>query len=136
MGKYLDMIRQDTAEDRYEITKKARNKEDTDISPALDTENNPSFAPSKHVTKETNLTKKGSESTEHMRELPPEELARLDLRFRIVAPDDADAWSIADWIEWVGERSAILEFDGEHSREQADQEALLIWRLYRHNEAQ
>ena len=76
-------------------------------------------------------TASGTPVLAHLRSLPPDELARLDLRFRIVAPDDADAWSLADWLEWIAERSAILEFDSGYSLEQADQEAALMWRLYR-----
>ena len=80
-------------------------------------------------------TKEGSGEGHHSfnsyRALPPDELEKLDLRFRIVAPDEADAWSVADWVAWISERSAILEFDADFSKEQADQEAMLIWRLYR-----
>ena len=65
------------------------------------------------------------------RDLPPAELEKLDIQFGIVAPDNADRWALDDWVEWIGERSAILEFDAEYSRTQADSEAVLIWQLYR-----
>ena len=64
-------------------------------------------------------------------ELPPDELALLDLRLRIIAPDNTTHWTIDDWLEWIAERSAILEFDAEYTREQADAEAFLLWRMYR-----
>jgi hypothetical protein len=141
MGRYLNILRRDTTEVKednlevtYEITKKAHNKEDTNLP---DTDRGASTHPSRYSessTKETKLTKEGSETTAQIRKLPPDELARLDLRFRIVAPDEADTWSLDDWIEWISERSAILEFDDGYSREQADQEAMLIWKLYRGGE--
>jgi hypothetical protein len=140
MGKYLDIIRRDTTEVKEEnlevtceITKKIDNKEVTNLPETEDSTTIPSPRYSPHSTKET---KEGSETTAQIRKLPPDELARLDLRFRIVAPYEADGWSLDDWIEWISERSAILEFDDEYSREQADQEAMLIWRLYRHKEGQ
>ena len=66
-----------------------------------------------------------------LRNLSPNELAKLDLTLRIVAPDAADSWSLQDWLEWISERAAILEFDADQSHEQANAEAFLIWRLYR-----
>ena len=69
------------------------------------------------------------------RKFPPSELAKLDICLRIVAPDTADSWTIEDWLAWIEERSAIMEFDANHSRHQADEEAFLIWRLYRNRNA-
>jgi hypothetical protein len=68
------------------------------------------------------------------RTLPPDELEKLDLRFRIHAPNAVDKWTLDDWLGWISERSAILEFDAEYSKEQADHEAMLIWKLYRRGE--
>ena len=88
------------------------------------------------VNPENGSNRQGPEAPNIWRDLPLSDLTSLDLRLRIVAPDNADDWTLDDWVVWIEERSAILEFDGEYSREQADQEAMLIWRLYRHREAQ
>lgn len=89
------------------------------------------------TAKEANLAKEGivgaGGNLGDLRSLPPDELAKLDIRFRIVAPDEADGWTIYDWLEWIAERSSILEFDGGQSREQAESEAFVVWRLYRYS---
>ena len=87
-------------------------------------------------TPESESCQEGPDSAISSRNLSVDELARLDLRLRVIAPSDADTWTLEDWLDWIAERASILEFDGEYSREQADQEALLLCRLYRHKEVQ
>ena len=112
MGRYLDIIR----------------SHEMDLNEQLKTESRKSD--SQYERNERN------ELIAEQRELSPDELSHLDIRFRIVAPDDADTWSVEDWIEWIAERAAILEFDAKSSREQADSEACLLWRLYRRADAE
>ena len=108
MGKYLDSVRGNTAEPVAKEAKKAKEGSDEGLN--------------------------SHNSLNSHRTLPPDELENIDLRFRIVGPDKPDAWSLDDWLDWISERSSILEFDGDYSKEQADHEAMLIWKLYRRGE--
>jgi hypothetical protein len=67
-----------------------------------------------------------------IRNLSPEELAKLEITFTIPAPG-SESWTIDDWVEWINERSAILEIDGSASPETADAQALvLLSAVFRH----
>ena len=60
------------------------------------------------------------------RSLTPAQLATLDITLRIAAPSAADSWSIEDWLEWISERAAILEFDGGFDRALADNRVIVL----------